>query len=212
MEIQNNIFMLDASPQSHVFLIRGSENILIDTGFPGAGKKILSELKSIGADPKSIRHILLTHHDIDHIGHVKMLSEITGAQVWASAEDIPYIVREKTRPGIKRLIGILMRAGIPEAIHHYAPGQHFADLEVIPAPGHTPGHVIAALNDVIFAGDLIKIRNGAPEPMPRSMNWDNAKARDSIALLKNREFRWICPSHGHPVPADDAILNFISSF
>lgn len=210
MEIQKDVFMLNASPQSHVFLVRGDENILVDTGFPGAGKKILLEIESMGVQPKSIRHILLTHHDIDHIGNVKMLSGINGAQVWAPVEDIPYITREKNRPGIKRLFGFMMRPGIPDAIHPYTPGQRFGELTVIPAPGHTPGHVIFSYQKIIFAGDLFTIKNGIPGPMAKLMNWDNTLALHSIGLLKTMDPGWICPSHGQPVQINDAIRGFIS--
>lgn len=212
MEIQKGVLMLDASPQSHVFLILGSENMLIDTGLPGSGKRILLEMESIGVDPKSIRKILLTHHDVDHIGNVKMLEEITGAQVWASGEDIPYITREKTRPGIKRLIGIVMKPDIPDAIHPYEPGQLFGDIIVIPAPGHTPGHVIFSCNNVVFAGDLLKTKNGVPQPMAKRINWDHSRALQSIGLLKTMESGWICPSHGQPVKIDDTIRGFISRY
>ena len=208
MEIQKNVAMLESSPQSHVFLVLGKENILIDTGFPGVGKKILRELKEMGVDPKSIRHILLTHHDVDHIGNVKLLCEITGAQVWASAEDIPYIAREKKRPGIKRLIGFLMRPGIPLKIRPYAAHQRFGELLVTPAPGHTPGHVVISSERLLFAGDLIRTRNGIPEPMPKSMNWDNGMALRSIGILQSLDPDRICSSHGQPLEVTDAVRIF----
>ena len=212
MEIQKNVYMLESSPQSHVFLVLDEENILIDTGFPGAGKRILQELKEMGVDPKSIRHILLTHHDVDHIGNVKLLCEITGAQVWASAEDIPYIAREKKRPGVKRLIGFLMRPGMPQSISPYAPEQYFGDLRVLPAPGHTPGHVIIIRRDILFAGDLFRTRNGIPEPMFKGMNWDNDMALRSIGLAELPESGWICPSHGQPIEVSDAVRIFFGRY
>ncbi|MEI6101830.1 MAG: MBL fold metallo-hydrolase, partial [Eubacteriales bacterium] len=102
MNIQNGITMLESSPHGHVFLIQGEENILIDTGFRGQGNKILQEITAMGVNPKSISYILLTHHDVDHIGNAYQLAEATGATVWAPETDIPYITGEKKRPVMKR--------------------------------------------------------------------------------------------------------------
>lgn len=198
MEITNGVIMLKASPQAHVFLIPGKENMLVDTGLPGEGKKILAELVSIGVSPGTIQKILLTHHDVDHIGNLKILAEATGAQIFAPEEDIPYITGEKSRPGIKKIVGVLMRPRIPNGIIPY--GQESPDgIRVIHAPGHTPGHVILLYENVLFAGDLMRTIKGAPAPMANFMNWDSALAAKSISLLKTLGFDWLCPAHGAPL-------------
>lgn len=73
MTITDSVYMLDSAPSSHVFLVRGAEKILIDTGMPGLSKSIIGELAALGVDIKSIDKILLTHHDVDHIGNTKAL-------------------------------------------------------------------------------------------------------------------------------------------
>lgn len=101
MEIVKNVHMLECTEMSHVYLIQAEENILIGAGFPGLTEKIVNEIETIGINARSIKHILLTHHDIDHIGNAKSLKDITGATLWASIEDTPYINGKINRQGIR---------------------------------------------------------------------------------------------------------------
>lgn len=103
-KITENVFQLDATKRSHVFLIKADQSFLIDMGMPGHAGQILSELRKLGVSPSNIRAILLTHHDVDHIGNAKQLQEATGTELWAPAEDVPYIIGEKKRPGVKHII------------------------------------------------------------------------------------------------------------
>ena len=51
---------------SNCFLIEGTKKILVDTGSPGEGKKIMQELKKLGVDLADIALILHTHGHSDH--------------------------------------------------------------------------------------------------------------------------------------------------
>jgi glyoxylase-like metal-dependent hydrolase (beta-lactamase superfamily II) len=210
MKIVDNVYMLDCSENSHVFLIKAHENILIDSGFPGASGKIIQELKTLGAE--NIHHILLTHHDVDHIGNAQSLQRQTGAMIWAPFEDIPYILGDKHRPGIKRLIQILIKPGIPTVLNSYQPAHCFGEVNVIKSPGHTPGHVILSYRNILFTGDLFMIIKGHFKMLPQYLNWNQKKVVQSVALLKNYEFDWLCPSHGQPHRRDDDFENFISRY
>jgi glyoxylase-like metal-dependent hydrolase (beta-lactamase superfamily II) len=53
---------------SNCFLIEGTKKILVDTGSPGEGKKIMQELKKLGVDLADIALILHTHGHSDHCG------------------------------------------------------------------------------------------------------------------------------------------------
>src|SRR5882757_5846224 len=64
-----NTFLLDS----------GDDCALIDTGFPGSGPAILGAVREIGKKPSDIRHILLTHAHVDHIGSYATLKNTTNA-------------------------------------------------------------------------------------------------------------------------------------
>ncbi len=210
MTITEGVTMLQSSAGSHVFLVQADVNVLIDTGNPGEFDAIWAELRSLGVD--SIAHILLTHHDVDHIGNARLLQEKTGARMWASQEDMPFIVGDKLRPGIKRIIQSIVRINPPYVSGVYSPNQQFGDIRVIPASGHTPGHVIFLYRHVLFIGDLFAIKQGNLRLFPAYLTWNSEKVLQSIALLKNLEFEWLCPAHGQPLQRNDAVERFLCQY
>ncbi|MEA4804592.1 MBL fold metallo-hydrolase [Acetobacterium wieringae] len=212
MEITKNVFQLDSVKGSHVFLIKADENILIDTGMPGASKQILAEINDLGVAAKDLQKILLTHHDIDHIGNVGILEVQTGAEVWAPEADIPYILGHKNREGIKWLIQKFNRAPKLAKLNSYADKQKFGEIQIIPAPGHTPGHSIVSYRNVIFVGDLFKTSGSEIAKLPRVMNRDQQQAQKAVAVLKDLKYDWLCPSHGNPIQNGAKIQQFISQY
>ncbi|MGB9979954.1 MBL fold metallo-hydrolase [Methanobacterium sp.] len=203
MKVTDDVYALDATKGNYAYLIIGKEIVLVDTGRPGQGKGILKELESMNINPQDIKHILLTHHDVDHIGNIALLEKETGAKIWASKEDIPYIRGEKNREGIKRLVSIIMRVKKPENINSYPENQKICNIRIIPTPGHTPGHVCLIYKDVLFAGDLIRTSNGQVGPMMSFMNWNTDLSSKSIKKVDNLSFKWVCPAHGEPIERND---------
>ncbi len=202
--------MLESTVHSHAYLIQGAENILIDTGMPSSADRILQELNSLGA--AKLNHILLTHHDVDHMGNAQQIQQKTGAKLWAPEEDIPYITGEKKRPGVKLLVGALVRPKVPMVSGGYSSAPDFDGIKVIHAPGHTPGHVIFTYRDVVFLGDLFKIVDGVFQPMPAYLTWSRAEAAKSVALLKTLDFEWLCPAHGQPMRRNAALEQFLRQY
>ena len=199
LRVTDEVYALDSTQGNYTNLITGEENILVDTGRHGQGKGILKDLKAIGIKPDDVQHILVTHHDVDHVGSLASLEKSTGAKVWASEKDIPYICGIKGRLGIKWLISVLMPLKKPEKITPYPEDQRIGDIEIIPTPGHTPGHVALIYKDVLMVGDLIKTSRGKIAPMSSFMNWDDEIIKESIHKINNYNFRWICPAHGEPL-------------
>lgn len=129
---------------------------MIDTGMPGHAGQILSELRKRRVSPSNIRANLLTHHDVDHIGNAKQLQEATGMELWVLAEDVPYIIGEKKHPGVKCIIESIVRPQKTAVTETYAATWPYKNIRVLHAPGHTPGHTIFQLQNVVFTGDLFK--------------------------------------------------------
>lgn len=211
MQITQNVYQLESSRHSHVFLIRAEQNILIDTGLPSLAGRILNELSALGVPKGSLRFILLTHHDVDHIGNACRLQEATGAALWASDKDMPYITRAQNRPGIKRVIGALIRVRTPFVSGVYADGQRFGEVRAIWAPGHTPGHTLFQYKNVLFTGDLFKVHHGRLSLLPGFMNADAAEVKKSAALIGSLTFDWLCPAHGSPIQNGPAVRDFLSA-
>ncbi len=200
MKVTEKVHALESTKGNYAYLILDEENTVIDTGMPRQGKALLKELESLNMELSDIKHIMLTHHDIDHIGNVALLEKATGAKVWASKEDIPYIYGEKARHGIKRILSLFMKPKLPEKINPYPEnGIINNQMEIISSPGHTPGHVCILFEDVLFAGDLVRTLPDKIKPMMSIMNWNDSIIHESIAKIDKLSFKWICPAHGVPI-------------
>ncbi|UWD48694.1 MBL fold metallo-hydrolase [Clostridioides difficile] len=198
MKIKENVLMLDSTRGANCFIVFDKEITLIDTGLPFMGKGIIKELEILGIQLTDIKHILLTHHDVDHMSNIKLLKEHTGAKVWAHMEDIPFIIGEKERPGFKKFIGKTISKRIIKDVEPYRDDMQVGNIKIIHTPGHTPGHVCMLFEDVLFAGDLVKNKKGNIIPYPNLWNWDSEKMMKSVNDLENLKYNWICMSHGSP--------------
>jgi glyoxylase-like metal-dependent hydrolase (beta-lactamase superfamily II) len=199
MEITQGVHLLQSTNGSYVYLVLREEPILIDTSLPGRAATILKELQVLGLKPTDLAHILLTHHDVDHIGSAKALQQATGAKLWASQEDLPYILGQRNRPGLKRLVQTLVKVEVPQIDATYTPGQRIGGIEVIPTPGHTPGHVSFLSGETLFCGDLVISKKGKLQPAPAIMTWNKAVLKRSLSEVKRFSFAWVCTAHGEPV-------------
>jgi glyoxylase-like metal-dependent hydrolase (beta-lactamase superfamily II) len=199
MKITDRVFALDSTKGAYAYIVFGEEIALIDTGLAFRGNGILKELSTMGVRLRDIKHILLTHYDLDHIGNAAKLEELTGASLWASDLDRLCILGETDRPGFKKFLPYVMPVKKPVSINAYPENGKLNDITVIPTPGHTPGHVCLLYEDILFAGDLIENKRGSIIPYPSFWNWDSSLLQDSIKDLSNYAFRWICPAHGDPI-------------
>lgn len=197
MKVIEDIYALDTTKGTYAYVILGPDVMLVDTGLPFQRRRMIQELLSLGITAESIRHILLTHHDADHIGNAAYFQSLSKASVWVSQEDRPYIEGAIKRPGIKRWISMGVRG--PEHLTSYGTNQRIGEVEMIPTPGHTPGHVCLLYKDVLFAGDLVANRKGKWEISPAIMTWDQKALIESIRNVATHSFHWICPAHGKPV-------------
>jgi glyoxylase-like metal-dependent hydrolase (beta-lactamase superfamily II) len=73
-------------------------------------------------------------------------------------------------------------------------------LQVIHAPGHTPGHIAlyAKERSTLFAGDAFFNTLGLNLPVPMSSH-DMTQAKASIRRLSQLHFEHALPGHGAPV-------------
>jgi glyoxylase-like metal-dependent hydrolase (beta-lactamase superfamily II) len=198
VKIAEGIYSLDCAGHGHVFYIE-DEQTLIDTGLPNKGNRILKELSRLGIKPEGIKRILLTHHDVDHAGNVQFLEERAGAEIFIGKEDIPYLMNQTARPGIKKYLQKILRLVPPKHCKPLEPPGNSSGIQMYHTPGHTPGHHVFLYGGILFAGDLFRIEGDRLKAMNPKMNWDGELLRNSILLLKELSFTLVCPSHGNPM-------------
>jgi glyoxylase-like metal-dependent hydrolase (beta-lactamase superfamily II) len=211
MKITDEVYALDSTRGNYAYLIRGAETVLVDSGLPWQGKGILRDLHKMGVAPHEIHQILLTHNDADHIGNAAMLQQASGATLWISADEMPVILGQAARAGIKKYIGSIFKVERPNAITPYPAEQRLGDFEIIPSPGHTRGHVCLLYKDVLLAGDLVGSSRGRLQILSALMTWDKILLVESIRKVGAYSFKWVCPAHGEPLERGDRWEKLVES-
>jgi glyoxylase-like metal-dependent hydrolase (beta-lactamase superfamily II) len=223
MRIANNVEMLEISGMGSVIypvLIWDDDNlILIDTGFPGQKDAIVQAITDVGFLAERLSHIIITHQDLDHIGCVLDLLELSPcAQVLVHVNEAPYIDGRKTP--IKLAAMLAQYDSLPEdrkvwcdnfkdgyANRKITANQALSDgdalpicggIEVIHTPGHTPGHICLFLREsgILVCGDAMNIEGGkviGPNPQH---TYDMDLALRSAEKVKGFPFCAVVAYHG----------------
>jgi glyoxylase-like metal-dependent hydrolase (beta-lactamase superfamily II) len=177
---------------------------LIDAGLPGQLGVFEEKLAAVGLSVSSLRRILLTHQDLDHIGAASALVGASRAEVYAHAADVPFIQGElpllkldskrmesrlAALPAERRAQAMKLLSSPPKVtVDHVLQGGEelpfHGGITVIPTPGHTPGHVSYYLKaqGLLMAGDSLRVENGSligPSPMA------TPDMRRAVASLRN---------------------------
>ena len=216
-QVAPNVYMIEGLRTSNVYVLTSSEGLtLVDTGSPGDGGKIVSQLEEGGHTLSDLKTILLTHCHGDHVGNAASLVARSGAWVMAHEEDIPYIEQTTSLPALsswRRILNWLMDKLMPtspcevnNALHDGDVVATLGGLHVIHVPGHTPGSIVfyqperqlLFCGDVLFNGHPFTGRGGLQMP-PRFFSVDPAQAEASARELADLSVEAICFGHGAPL-------------
>jgi glyoxylase-like metal-dependent hydrolase (beta-lactamase superfamily II) len=213
MEIVPGIHQIDGI-NGNCYVIARDRLILIDTGLPRSGKKILNYIRdTLKRNPSELSTIILTHYHLDHTGNVLELKNLSGAQVAVHEADADFVAGKKTQPLPKggrgflyRLLGIFFKAGFTEPDIRLKNGDTIAGLTCIHAPGHTPGSIclLDPVSKVLFVGDLLRydgVTLSGPSPQ---FTPDMGEAERSIRMIATLDFDVLLSGHGVPLKSGAA--------
>lgn len=200
----------------NAYIIKGSKDILVDTGNPGNADLILDKMASEGINPKDISLIIITHGHSDHFGSAWELKEKTGAKAAIHTLDADSIRKGVNPPLHSRdLWGTVTSAfmGKLEGFHTFEPdilidnemdlSQYGVNGKIMPTPGHTPGSISVFLNSgQVLAGDLFSgsiLQQGKLQFSSYVDNMDQLVS--SAKLVTNLSPTIIFTGHGGPFSA-----------
>ena len=147
--------------------------IVIDAG--SNPDKVKEALNEIDIDPLSVKYVLLTHSDYDHVASLNLFSN---AQIYMSEDELQMINGiTKRNAGINNTLPdgvnldslVLLKDGQDLLF-----GEH--TIKCIKTPGHTPGSMSYLLDkQYLFTGDAVMISNGVISIHPYTMNKGTSK-------------------------------------
>lgn len=181
---------------------------LVDTGGPGSGPRIMRALDRVGRGPEDVGQILLTHGHGDHAGTAALMNDRYGTPVVVGADDAGVVAGRDPYPFAPSAMG---RAsyGWLSRYRRFEPtgsveGRTEVDggLEMIPAPGHTDGHIAVWAPDLraLVLGDAVW-QIGPLRPSWRMFTRDYERNVDSIRALADLPSEILLLGHGSPVRA-----------
>ena len=209
-----------------VLLRNGKELVLVDCGYAGSMPLLQAAANRHGISLDALTGILITHHDIGHMGGVQELKmAYSAAKVYASATEAPYnsgkekslrlqqaealydTLPEDLKAWARQLQetlkavqavavnGIASESGVPAS---------WGDMQIIPTPGHTPGHISVYLpqSKTLLAADAVVVEKGELELANPALTLNPEQAVASVRNLLQLEVDQLICYHGGIVEKD----------
>ncbi len=201
------------------------ETILVDAGLPGMAPQFIEAMEQVGIPFDRLTRIIVTHHDLDHIGSIPDLRRKAPnrVEVSAHADEVPYVQGErrpiKMTPEMQARMEEQMK-GLPEekrramkemsrawkdlkisvdrALFDGDILPYCGGIQVIHTPGHTPGHICLYLtaSKTLIAGDAVFVQEARLVPAPSFINADSSMALSSLKALARYDVENIIAYHG----------------
>ena len=172
------------------FYRRGDAVLMIDAGYNY--DRFEEKMGWLGIDPRSIRSILITHQDTDHVGAVEADSPglFRNARLYVGEIENRYLTGEVRRRVIYHLYK-LPQVNIPNEKTLLRDVQAFETggikVECFLVPGHTWGHMVYLVDDrYLFTGDTIWFGADGGCSFISSLAEENRLAVRSLAALEQK--------------------------
>jgi glyoxylase-like metal-dependent hydrolase (beta-lactamase superfamily II) len=190
---------------------------LIDTMLPKSGKVVLAKAAELG---RPIVRIALTHAHGDHIGSLdELAAQLPDAEVSISVRDARLLTGDKTLdPGepVDKLRGSYPGAKTTPG-RTFSPGDRVGSLEVVAAPGHTPGQVafLDTRDRTLYCGDAYATLGGVATsartnprfPLVAMATWHRPTALETAKALRALDPARLAPGHGKVVESPGAAMD-----
>lgn len=202
-KLSNGAFQLSKSRGANGYVVAAGEQlVVIDPGMAWGAAGVVAELQEAGL-LAAVRHVLLTHYDMDHAGAAKSVAAAAGASVWISRLDAQVLTGQlKPATIFRKLSTAFGKPKLPDAVSYIGESGGFpTGITAVAAPGHTAGHYAFHWENSLFIGDAALVRpDGSLKQFPGFIISDKATALQTAAELEALDVAWVCPGHGKVTP------------
>lgn len=192
------------------FIASEAGHIVVDCGPSSTLPKLKAGIEALGFAITDVKHLLLTHIHLDHAGAAGTLARQYGVQVYVHRHGAVHLQNpERLLTSATRIYGAMMQTlwgefeAVPEAQLTILEGGEtllVSNLEfrAVYTPGHAIHHLIYALGNSVFCGDVggVRLQGSdivvAPTPPP---DIDFAAWRESLQKLHSLEPIRLYPTH-----------------
>lgn len=189
------------------YLVKEEDGLtLVDSTISSPAADLATMVRELGLE---LRRVALTHAHGDHVGGVAgVLKQFPGVEVCIGEREARLLAGDKSLdPGEPQtsVKGFFQKIDW-KVDRLLKPGERVGSLEVVPAPGHTPGQV--AFLDVrdrgLIGGDALQTRGGIAVsgvirplfPFPALATWHKPTALASAEALRDLEPSRLAIGHG----------------
>ena len=202
------------------FLVEANGELsLVDTLFEDDGRGVLEAIRALGRKPGDLKRIVLTHAHRSHLGGLAALKRATGATVLGHEREADIVSGDRpAQPvGLKptaplRTYPFQVGIFLNRPKHRPCPidqsvgdGEAIGPLQVLHAPGHSPGHLAFFWPErrLLISGDAIatwpRLEAGWP-----AFTLNPEQHADSVRRLAGLEPGIVGVGHGDPITVDAA--------
>jgi glyoxylase-like metal-dependent hydrolase (beta-lactamase superfamily II) len=207
-----------ASVWNSMIYVRRTDSgvVAVDLGWMGARDGLSEVLARLGAAPRDIRHVFITHSHRDHIGAWRMLRSATFYMT--PAESALFVGAGRHAGLLTEIVELMRRSDLPRPgelrITTFARDTTFVlgsdTVWAFPVPGHTAGSAAYLVGKRLFAGDAI---TGVPGLGLGGARWaysdDVLRSDSSVKRLWSRlpldRSRLVCTAHAMCAPDSEEL-------
>lgn len=171
-----------------ITLVKGNQNIIVDTGSPWDKQLIIDGLEKFGLKPEEINFVVCTHGHSDHVGNNNLFPNAVHIMSYDVCVGDQYLLHQFDQ-------------GIPYEIDDF--------VEVLPTPGHTGRDVSVIVRDtakgtIAIAGDLFECFEDLEDPTIWQENSEKPEEQEAnrIGILQLADY--IIPGHGEMFRVPDS--------
>lgn len=202
------------------------ELVLVDCGYAGFLPLIEEGMKKAGLSPAKLTGVIITHHDIDHMGGLyELKQQYPAVKVYTLAEEAPYVngskkslrleqaeqlyntLPEEQKDFANRFMALL-KSMQPVAVDGvFTDNEELAFLEgitVLHTPGHMPWHISLyhSGTGTLIAGDALVAENGILKIANPQFTIDMNAALETIRRLSSLPISRVICYHGGEITGD----------